>query len=137
MAMTLGLSAMSCFMISSAGCIGRLALSGSTHEKPDQLAKYYEILEAVDPASIESAVNRMAPRATERLAFFIGEFRRARILWDYLEDSKLMVRLNQVMRRVGLPLLPDVFATILPEARQIVAERKAELLSGIPVGSVN
>jgi hypothetical protein len=100
------------------------------------IQRYYDMLDQIDPALIESAVNRMAPRATGRLVFFVGEFRRARILWDYLEDGKLMVRLNQVMRRVGLPLLPDVFATILPEARQIVAERKAELLSGIPVAIV-
>jgi len=26
---------------------------------------------------------------------------RERILWDCLEDGKLMVRLNQIMRRVG------------------------------------
>jgi hypothetical protein len=36
-----------------------------------------------------------------RLAFFghllIGHFCRERILWNYLEDDKLMVRLNQVM----------------------------------------
>lgn len=102
-------------------------------EEPQCVTKYYEILDAIDPATIVSAVNRMAPRAVGPLAFFIGEFRRARILWDYLEDSKLMVRLNQVMHRIGLPLLPEGFATILSEARQIVAERKTELLCGIPV----
>jgi hypothetical protein len=75
----------------------------------------------------------MAPRETLRLGYFIGEFRRARILWDYLEDDRLMMRLNQVMRRVGLPLLPEDFAGILPEARRIVAQRKTELFSGIPV----
>jgi len=104
-------------------------------EDPRRVAAYYAILDAVDPASIEAAVNRMAPRATERLALFIGEFRRARILWDYLEDVRLMARLNQVMRRVGLPLLPDGFAAILPEARRVAEERRAELLSGIPVGN--
>jgi hypothetical protein len=101
-----------------------------------RVADYYEILDMIDPATIESAVNRMAPRTTERLAFFIGEFRRAKILWDYLEDDKLMVRLNQVMRRVGLPALPDGFAAILPEARQTVVSRKNELLEGIPAGVV-
>jgi hypothetical protein len=102
-------------------------------EEHDQVTKYYDVLDEIDPRQIELAVNRMAPRPTERLAFFVGEFRRARILWDYLEDSKLVVRLNQVMHRVGLPLLPATFAVILPEARQIVAERKVELLDGVPV----
>ncbi|MCC6124601.1 MAG: hypothetical protein IT426_06550 [Pirellulales bacterium] len=101
-----------------------------------QVERYYEVLEKIDPTAIESAVNRMAPRRTERLALFIGEFRRARILWDYREDGKLVGRLNQVMRRVGLPPLPDGFAAILPEARQAVAERKVELFNGIPAGSI-
>jgi hypothetical protein len=69
------------------------------------------------------------------LAYFIGEFRTAKILWDYREDAKLMMRMNQVMRRVGLPVLRDEFASILPESRRLVARRKDDLLSGIPVGS--
>jgi hypothetical protein len=98
-------------------------------ENPLRVERYYETLDGIDPAAIESAVNRMAPRETRQLGFFIGEFRRARILWDYLEDAKLMVRMNQVMRRVGLPLLPDDFAQILPEARRIVREKKTELFN--------
>jgi hypothetical protein len=53
-------------------------------------------------------------------------------LWNYLEDEKLMVRLNQVMRRVRLDPLPDDFAALLPAARTLVAERKIALLEGIP-----
>jgi hypothetical protein len=105
-------------------------------EDQQSVKEYYQVLDKIDPAVISAAVNRMAPRTTERLAFFFEEFRRARILWDYLEDSKLMIRLNQVMRRVGLPLLPEVFATILSEARQIVAEQKTALLCGVPVAIV-
>jgi hypothetical protein len=29
--------------------------------------------------------------------------------------------------------LPEGFAAILPEARQVISERRAELLSGVPV----
>jgi hypothetical protein len=86
----------------------------------------------VDARRVEAAVNRMAPRPTERLAAFIEIFRRERILWDYLEDGKLMVRLNQIMRRVGLEGLPDEFAAVLPTARDLVMERKRLLLEGIP-----
>ena len=66
------------------------------------------------------------------MALFIELFRRQRVLWDYLEDGKLMVRLNQVMRRVQLEPLPDNFVTLLPAARKLVAERKSTLLEGIP-----
>lgn len=101
-------------------------------DHPDQLEAYYVALERVDPALIEAAVNEMAPRRTERLAWMIDRFRRTRILSDYVEDAKLFVRLNQVMRRVRLAQLPDEFRCILPEARRKVALRKTELLDGIP-----
>ena len=64
-----------------------------------------------------------------RLAAFIPMFSGERFLWDYLDDGKLMVRLNQVMRRVKLPALPADFARLLPAARRLVAERQAELLT--------
>ena len=103
-------------------------------DDPGRLTEYYRVLDRLDPRRIEAAVNRMAPRPTRRLAVFIELFRRERILWDYLEDGKLMVRLNQVMRRVRLDALPDEFAALLPAARELVAERKDALLDGIPDG---
>jgi len=102
-------------------------------ESPGRLDRYYGLLDAVDAAWVQAVVNRLAPRPTARLARMICGFRRERILWDYLEDGKLLVRLNQVMRRVGLAPLPERFRDVLPEARRLVAERKAELLEGIPV----
>jgi hypothetical protein len=38
------------------------------------------------------------------------------------------MRLNQIMQRVKLPLLPDDFADVLPTARRIVGKRRNELL---------
>ena len=96
------------------------------------LEAYYEVIESVDAGVIEEAVNRMAPRKTKRLAVMISRFSEARILWDYLEDAKLMRRLNQVMRRAKLAELPERFGDFLPEARRRVAERKAELLESLP-----
>jgi hypothetical protein len=104
-------------------------------ENTAALETYYRLLDAADAERIENAVNRMAPRPTSRLAMMISHFRRARILWDYQEDGKLMVRLNQVMRRVRLEELPEGFAAVLPAARQAVGGRKAELLEGIPTES--
>jgi hypothetical protein len=101
-------------------------------DDPSRLVEYGRVLDSVDAQQIEAAVNCMAPRPTERLAVFIELFRRERILWDYLEDEKLMVRLNQIMRRVRLEPLPDEFAAVLPAARELVTERKTLLLEGIP-----
>ena len=96
---------------------------------PDRLEAYYRQLAGLDPGVVQSAVNRMAPRSTERLAPLIPLFIGERFLWDYADDAKLWRRLNQVMRRVGLPLLPESFRDLLPEVRRQVAEREAELLS--------
>jgi len=50
-------------------------------------------------------------------------------LYDYLEDAKLLGRLNRVMQRVQLPPLPEGFVDILPAARHAVAQRRQELLT--------
>lgn len=97
-------------------------------EQPDALQRYYTLLEEVVPEELETAVNRMAPRPTARLAALIHGFRQARILSDYAEDDRLMVRLNQVMRRVGCSPLPEGFIGILPDARRLVADRRDALL---------
>ena len=44
------------------------------------------------------------------------------------EDGKLLVRLNHVMRRVGLPQLPPELAELFPEMRAIIRSRRHELL---------
>ena len=93
-----------------------------------RLEEYYRLLECVDPGRVQEEVNRMAPRPTERLAWMIGAFCRERILWDYLDDEKLLRRLNQVMRRVSLAELPEGFAGLLPTARHLVDRRKPELI---------
>jgi hypothetical protein len=100
-------------------------------ETPAQLDEYYRMLDAADAAWIETTVNSMANRTTNRLAIFVELFRRERVLWDYLEDGKLMRRLNQVMRRVRLAELPDNFAEILPAARKLISRHRDELLTGI------
>ena len=101
-------------------------------ESPGRLERYYEVLAAVDADWTQATINRVAPRPVERLSAMISGFRSQRILWDYLEDAKLLLRLNQVMRRLGLGELPERFAAVLPAARERVEGRKGELLAGIP-----
>lgn len=97
-------------------------------ENPARLEAYYQALDQVDAPFVQEAVNRMASRPTVRLAPWISEFRRLRMLWDYLEDQPLYNRLNQVLHRVGLPRLPEGFLGLLPEARHTVACWKDDLL---------
>jgi hypothetical protein len=98
-------------------------------EAPAALDAYYRLLDRTDASRVQGIVNRMSPRPTQRLAAMIEAFRAARILSDYREDARLLGRLNQVMRRVNLPPLPDHFGGILPEARWRVAGRAGEMLA--------
>jgi hypothetical protein len=99
-----------------------------------RLDAYYRALARIDPGRVASAVNRMATRSSPILADFIAKFCAVRFLYDYLQDEKLLGRLNQVMRRVQLPALPDAFLEVLPPARRDVRRRRDELLSGLPDG---
>jgi hypothetical protein len=97
-------------------------------QNPTGLDAYYRAVDALDAELVGAAVNRMAPHATDRLALWIRRFVAERFLYDYLDDAKLLFRLNQIMSRVRLPTLPDAFGQILPEARHVVRERQRELL---------
>ena len=97
-------------------------------EDPRQLERYYVVMESVDAGLVQGAVNIMAPRQTERLAPMIVGVCRERFLWDYLNDAKLTVRVNQIMRRVGLDPVPPSFEALLADARRLVAQRRHDLL---------
>ncbi len=105
-------------------------------EDPARLEAYYRALDSVDALRVEQIVNRLTSRPTRRLAPMVLRFRQERILQDYLEDGKLFVRLNQVMRRVKLAPLPEGFCELLPKARRLVEGRRHELLEGIPTGGI-
>ncbi|WP_153558987.1 hypothetical protein [Roseimaritima sediminicola] len=91
--------------------------------------RYYATLERVDGAVVQAAVNRIAARRTEFLEPFIPRFIDERFLYDYLDNDRLLFRLNQVMRRVGLPRLPASLTVWLQTARHRVSEARQRLLS--------
>jgi hypothetical protein len=93
-----------------------------------RLDRYYEAIDAVDPNVIQSIVNQMAAKPAVRLAGLLPFFVRERFLSDYADDGKLCYRLNQVMRRVRLPALPEQLQDFLPVARREVDARRADLL---------
>lgn len=93
------------------------------------LDAYYQTLDALDPVRFAAALNRMTTKPAERIAPLIPRFSAERFLYDYLEDGKLLKRLNAVMRRVKLAELPDRFTLVLATTRQLVAPRVDELLT--------
>jgi hypothetical protein len=95
---------------------------------PSRLHAYYAAMESLDPATLEQLVNRIAPRPVAHFGWFVQRFCRERFLFDYADDGKLLFRLNQVLRRVRLPALPESFMSVLTTARLQVADRSDELL---------
>lgn len=100
-----------------------------TEDEPDRLDRYYAALAALDPGRVENIVSRLATQPVPRLAELLPRFQGERFLYDYLDDAKLLTRLNHVMRRVKLPLLPPHLIELMPAMRERVNSRAAELLA--------
>ena len=96
---------------------------------PTQLEDYYAALLQVDGELVARIVTRISGRPSIGLAWLLPRFIEERFLWDYPLDDKLLIRLNQVMRRVKLAPLPGHFKDLLPAARSAIRNRVDELLS--------
>lgn len=98
------------------------------NDDPDLLEGYYDALRSIDAGRIAETVTQMSGRRADGLAYLIPRFISERFLCDYGQDEKLLLRINQVMRRVRLDPLSDQFLKVLPDARQSVRDRRNELL---------
>jgi hypothetical protein len=98
---------------------------------PEVLNNYYAALSQVSPLQIQEAVNTVATRTTNHLAGFVQQFRTAQFLFDYADDTRLLGRLNQVMKRVTLPPLEADCLPVLRDARQLLAQHGEELLDAV------
>lgn len=95
---------------------------------PDRLIQYYAALESLDSERVSEIIQRMTTGPVPGLEGVIPRFCRERFLYDYLDDAKLLARLNRVMGRVKLPVLPESFVAFLPTARQLVTARCDDLM---------
>lgn len=95
---------------------------------PERLEQYYAALESLAPEPVSEIIQRMTTDPVPGLAGVIPRFCRERFLYDYLDDAKLLARLNRVMGRVKLPVLPESFVAFLPAARQLVTARQKDLM---------
>lgn len=91
------------------------------------LEQYYRLLEKLDVQLVQQAANRILKRPEHRLVVLIPRFLEERFLSDYPSDSGMLYRLGGVMRRVGLPPLPDL-TQWLSSARQRVYQQADDLL---------
>ncbi|MFV2066169.1 MAG: hypothetical protein ACC645_04260 [Pirellulales bacterium] len=98
-------------------------------EKPALLEAYYRAVTQVDPRLVSAVVGRIATRPAKDLDRLIPRFVQEGFLRDYVDDARLWMRLNQVMRRVRLPALPATFVSVVADARIRVRAQKNELLT--------
>lgn len=103
-----------------------------TENDAQLLPRYYEALQQLDPHLLQQHINALATKQTELLTTFIPRFQTERFLADYVDDQRLLHRLNQVMRRAKLPPLPEAFLQILPAARAQVRQQLPQLLPPTP-----
>ena len=102
-----------------------------SQQMPGVLNDYYAALTQVSGLKVQEAVNAVAARPTERLAGFIQQFQVSQFLYDYADDTRLLGRLNQVMKRVTLPSLDSDCLPILRAARQLLDQHGQELLDAV------
>ena len=94
----------------------------------DIIDQFYATVDLVDAEFIQSAVNGMATRQTDRLAWCIDRFREEKFLYDYADDKGMFFRLNQVLARVKLPPMSNECKQVLPFARELIHVHGRELL---------
>lgn len=95
------------------------------------LDRYYAALQSVRAQMIEDTVNLMANQTTDRLAWFIQRFHEEKFLYDYLDDHRMLLRLNQVLKRVKLlPLAADA-VEVLAYARRLLQQHGPKLLQAM------
>ncbi|MCA9136526.1 MAG: hypothetical protein KDB00_07200 [Planctomycetales bacterium] len=96
---------------------------------PEIAKTYYQLVDDVSPELVQRCVNHITGRPTDQLAGAIRRYAKARFLYDYLDHKQLLMRLNQVMRRVGLAELPDSVLPWLQEASELVEFRRVRFLT--------
>ena len=90
--------------------------------------RYYAAIDEAGSKTIERCVNTITGKPTQLLSPVIRRFVDAQFLYDYLDHDKLLMRLNQVMKRVGLLPLPSEVRDWLPDAKKLVESRRQRLL---------
>jgi len=101
-------------------------------QHPGRLDAYYAACRRVDVREIIATVNALSPTSVQNLDRFYPLFLEEQFLRDYCEPVRLLWRINQVLRRVGLPVLGTEEVAVLIRSRELVANQREGLLSGIP-----
>lgn len=97
--------------------------------QPGLLDEYYSVVETLDVLHLQQTVNRISKNPTDQLEAMVPRLVNAKFLYDYADDKKLLLRLNQVMRRVRLPELPDDLLDFFSHARSKIQDHWQTLIT--------
>ncbi|MCH2203536.1 MAG: hypothetical protein MK102_16335 [Fuerstiella sp.] len=100
---------------------------------PELLPRYYNALQSVDSVWVQESVNLVVPRPVGELAKFIDIFCEVRFLYDYADDDRLMMRLNQVLKRIPLAPLESDSHPVFNHGRQLITQQ-ADVMLGQTAG---
>lgn len=98
---------------------------------PGSLARYYKSLASLDADSLQEKINGMATQTSDKLSWFVQKFHEERFLEDYCSDEGLFFRLNQVMKRVKLEVLPKETLQLFHELRPVVRDNASGMLDAV------
>ena len=96
--------------------------------RPGTVGRFYDAMAAAAPTAMTEAVNASAARPTTRIIEVWPGFLRERFVADYVADDRLRRRVNQVLGRVGLPVLDEAAEATLAQCRAEVEASAGRLL---------
>jgi hypothetical protein len=100
-----------------------------SEREPGLLDRYYAVLQSLDIDRVQMAANEICRQPVTRMVELLPRFIETRFLADYRDDTLLLRSLNGVMRRIGLPQLPEAVSVWLASARLRVRADADRLLS--------
>ncbi len=99
-------------------------------DRPGTIQRYYHVIGMVSAFQLQTTVNQLAAHSTWQMESFLRRYMQESFLFDYLDDGRLLYRLNRVLSRVRLEPLGEDFVQVIDAAREIVRGRWRELLAG-------
>lgn len=106
-----------------------LLLDAMIEEKrPGTIKAYYDAMAATSVSMLEETINAMAIRPVTDFERFMDRYLTERFLEDYLDDERLLYRLNRILHRVQMTPLPGAALTAIARARDRVRSEKDALL---------
>jgi len=96
---------------------------------PGSMEQMYGWISELDPEKVQDCINHFASQPTTQLAGEIERFQSERYLFDYQNDKGVRYRMNNVLGRLNLELMPEQSIAWLGEKRQQVYQHAALLLA--------